>query len=115
MKREGDEILTGKGFWDRFRIRRRRDWAVFWIFAGLLCYVAGGRFLSYKIKDWLFQSANPYMTNLNDPAPGWGRLLVVLLMLALLGELVLLLCKRNKKGRLPWRRCWLRPVSCPLQ
>lgn len=93
MKKEEIQILQNK-----FRIRGKRDWAVFWIFAGLLCYVLGGRFLSYRIKDWLFQSSSPYMTNLNDPAPGWGRLMIALILLAAVGEIVLILCKRNRKG-----------------
>ena len=93
MRKDEKQILTGK-----FRIRGKRDWAVFWIFAGLLCYVLGGQFLSYKIEDWLFQSSNPYMTNLNDPAPGWGRLMIALMLLAAVGEIVLFLCKRNRKG-----------------
>lgn len=83
---------------NRLRIKGKRDWAVFWILAGLLCYVLGGRFLSHRVTDWLFQSGNPYMTNLNDPAPGWGRLMMALILLALVGEAVLLLCKRNRKG-----------------
>lgn len=93
MKKEEKQILT-----EKIRIRGKRDWAVFWVFAGLLCYVLGGRFLSYRIKDWLFQSSNPYMTNLNDPAPGWGRLMIALILLAVVGEIVLVLCKRNRKG-----------------
>lgn len=92
------ESLTEKGIWERFRIRSKRDWAVFWIFAGLLCYVLGGRFLSYRVKDWLFQSSNPYMTNLNDPALGWGSLMIALILLAVVAEVVLFLCKRNRKG-----------------
>lgn len=93
MKKEEKQILTG-----RFRIKGKRDWAVFWIFAALLCYVLGGRFLSYGITDWLFESGNPYLTNLNDPSPGWGRLMIALIMLAVVGEIVLILCKRNRKG-----------------
>lgn len=93
MSKEEKQILDGK-----FRIRGKRDWAVFWIFAGLLCYVLGGRFLSYGITDWLFQSSSPYMTNLNDPAPGWGRLMIALILLAAVGETVLIFCKRNRKG-----------------
>lgn len=87
-----------KDIFDRFRIKRKRDWAVFWVFAGLLCYVLGGSFLSYGITDWLFRIGSPYMTNLNDPAPGWGRLMMALILLALVGEAVLLLCKRDRKG-----------------
>lgn len=93
MKKEEKQILA-----EKLRIRGKRDWAVFWIFAGLLCYVLGGRFLSYGITDWLFQSSNPYMTNLNDPALGWGRLMVALMLLAAVGEMVLIFCKRNRKG-----------------
>lgn len=93
MKKDKIQVLAGK-----FRIRRKRDWAVFWVFAGLLCYVLGGRFLSYRIKDWLFQSSSPYMTNLNDPAPGWGRLMIALILLAVVGEIVLIFCKKNRKG-----------------
>lgn len=95
---EEKESLTEKGIWVRLRIRGKKDWAVFWIFAGLLCYVLGGRFQSYRIKDWLFQSSSPYMTNLNDPAPGWGCLMTALVLLAVVGEIVLILCKRNRKG-----------------
>lgn len=87
-----------KEIWDRFRINRRKDWVVFWVLAGLLCYVLAGRFLSFSVTDWLFRSSSPYMTNLNDPAPGWGQLLIALILLALVGEAVLLLCKRDRKG-----------------
>lgn len=87
-----------KNILDRFRIKRKRDWVVFWVFAGLLCYVLGGSLLSYGGIDWLFRSGSPYMTNLNDPAPVWGRLMLALILLALVGEAVLLLCKRNRKG-----------------
>ena len=93
MKKQEKHILA-----EKFRIRRKRDWAVFWIFAGLLCYVLGGSFLSYRITDWLFQSGNPYMTNLNDPSQGWGRLMLALMLLAAVGEIVLIFCKKNRKG-----------------
>lgn len=92
------ESLTEKGIWERFRIRGKRDWAVFWIFTGLLCYVLGGRFLSYGITDWLFKSGNSCMTKLNDPSPGWGRLMIALMLLAVVAEVVLIICRRNRKG-----------------
>lgn len=82
---------------NRFRIQGRRDWTVFWIFAVLICYGTGLRFAG-RNEDWLFQFANPYMSDLNQPH-SWGQLMGTLFLLAAVAEAVLFLCKKPIKAR----------------
>lgn len=78
---------------NKLRIKNKRDWCIFWIFTVLICYGLSSRLLTYGLQNRMFDYANPYMTNLNDPSAGWGRLLITLLLLALVAEAVLFLCK----------------------
>lgn len=87
--------LIQKIDWNKFRIRNRRDWVIFWIFAALICYAVGLRYY-YRFDQWLFPFANPYMTNLNQPY-AWGQLMVFLMLLAVVVEVVLYLCKKPVK------------------
>lgn len=83
--------------WKKFRIRSRRDWVIFWVFAAMICYALGMRY-DYKPDQWLFQFANPYMTNLNQPY-AWGQLIVCFSLFAIVVEVVLFLCKKPVKAR----------------
>lgn len=78
---------------NKLRIKNKRDWGIFWIFTALICYGLSSRLLTYGLQNRMFDYANPYMTNLNDPSAGWGRLLITLLLLDLVAEAVLFLCK----------------------
>lgn len=79
-------------------IKSKKDWGIFWIFAALLCYGLSSCFPAYGFKDFVFSYASPYMTNLNDPSEGWGRLLITLLLLAVTAEAVLFL-RKGVRGR----------------
>lgn len=89
--------LVQKIDWNKFRIRGRKDWVIFWIFAALICYAVGLRY-DARLNNWLFQYANPYMTNLNQPY-AWGQLIVSLALLALVVEAVLFLCGKPVKAK----------------
>lgn len=108
------KILSDKVNWEKLRIRGKKDWIIFWIFAALICYGLSSCFLTFKVTAWLFQRANPYMTNLNDPSCGWGRLMITLLLLALVGEVVLFLCERNLKGVISMAAVLLVAVFIPF-
>ncbi len=84
--------------WSKFRIRGRRDWTLFWIFAILACYGLGLRYASVN-ERWLFQFANPYMTEINQPH-SWGQLMGALFLLAMVTEVVLFLCKKPVQARI---------------
>lgn len=83
--------------WNKFRIRNRKDWVIFWVLAALFCYALGLRY-DHKPDQWLFQFANPYMTNLNQPYT-WGQLIVFFGLFAVVVEVVLFLCKKPVKAR----------------
>lgn len=89
--------LIQKIDWNKFRIRNRKDWVIFWAFASLVCYAVGLRYY-HRFDQWLFPFGNPYMTNLNQPY-AWGQLLVFLALLAVVAEVVLFLCKKPVKAR----------------
>ncbi len=84
--------------WSKFRIRSRKDWVIFWVFAVCICYAAGLQY-SFRNEKWLFQFANPYMTNLNQPHV-WGQLMGFLFFLAAVVEAVLFLCKKSAKAKI---------------
>lgn len=90
--------LIEKTDWDKFWIRSKKDWAIFWLFAALICCAAGVRYGS-RMERWLFQFANPYMTELNQPHT-WGQLMGSLLLLVVVAEAVLFLCKKPVKAKI---------------
>lgn len=90
--------LIQKIDWNKLRIRNRRDWVIFWVFAALICYALGLRW-DDRPNQWLFRFSNPYMTNLNQPYT-WGQLLVFLGLLTIPVETVLFLCKKPVKARI---------------
>ena len=91
------EKILQKIDWDKFRIRSRRDWVIFWVFAALICYAAGSRY-AYRADRWLFRFANPYMSDLNQPYT-WGQLMVFLFLLAVVAEAMLFLCGKTVKAK----------------
>lgn len=109
-----NKILLEKVNWEKLRIRGKKDWIIFWIFSTLICYGLSSFLPAFKGTDWLFQRANPYMTNLNDPSYGWERLMITLLLLALVAEVVLFLCKRNLKGAISMIAVLLVAVIIPF-
>lgn len=90
--------LIQKIDWNKFRIRSRRDWVIFWAFAAMICYALGLRY-DHKPDRWLFQFANPYMTDLNQPH-AWGQLIPFLALFAVVAEVVLFLCKKPVKAKI---------------
>lgn len=84
---------------EKFRIKGKKDWAVFWVFAVLVCYGISSLLTGWRLKYWLFEHADPYMSNLNDPSEGWQRVMITLLLLAAVCETVLFLCKKNRKWK----------------
>lgn len=84
--------------WKKFRIRSKRDWIIFWIFAVLICYAAGSEY-GNRIGNWLFRFSNPYMMNLNQPH-SWGQLMGFLFVLAAVTEAVLFLCRKSVKAKI---------------
>ena len=90
--------LMRKIEWNKFRIRSRKDWVIFWVFAAFICYVAGLHY-DYWPDRWLFQFANPYMTDINQPHT-WGQLIPFLALLAVVAEVVLYLCRKPVKARI---------------
>lgn len=89
--------LIEKVNWDKFRIRSRKDWVIFWIFAVLICYAVGQHY-DYKPDRWLFPFANPYMTDINQPH-AWGQMIPFLTLLAAVAEAVLFLCKKPVRAK----------------
>ena len=81
--------------WKKFRIQSKKDWVIFWIFALLICFALGSYF-GGRYDKWLFQFANPYMMDLNQPH-SWAELMVFLLIFAVVVEAVLFLCKKSVK------------------
>ena len=90
--------LMEKIDWNKFRIRSRKDWVIFWVFAVFICYAAGLRYDHWPDR-WLFQFANPYMTDINQPHT-WGQLIPFLALLAVVTEVVLFLCRKPVKARI---------------
>jgi len=90
--------LIQKADWSKFRIRSRKDWVIFWMFAVFICYAAGSGY-SYRFDKWLFQFANPYMMDLNQPYT-WGQLMASLFLFAVVAEAVLFLCKKPVKAKI---------------
>ena len=90
--------LMEKIDWNKFRIRSRKDWVIFWVFAVFICYSAGLRYDHWPDR-WLFQFANPYMTDINQPHT-WGQLIPFLALLAVVTEVVLFLCRKPVKARI---------------
>lgn len=76
-----------------FAIKSRRDWVIFWAFAVLAAYVLGNRY-NGSINDWLRGIGNPWLTNLNEPQ-NYGRTIAACILLAVLAEIVLFLCRRK--------------------
>lgn len=83
---------------ERFRISGRKDWAIFWFFAGMMAYVAGEAYGS-GIDSWLKEHANRWITDLNVPF-GYGRVIVAAFLLAVTAEVVLFLCRKPMKAKL---------------
>lgn len=90
--------LIHKIDWNKFRIRGRKDWAIFWVIAVCICYAAGVHYAD-RPDRWLFHFSNPYMTNLNQPRT-WGQLMVFLPMLAVVAGVVLSLCDKSVKTKI---------------
>ncbi|MCM1542219.1 MAG: hypothetical protein NC121_13295 [Blautia sp.] len=88
--------LIQKIDWNKFRIRRKQDWVIFWIFAALACYVLG--LADHRPDRWLLRFANPYMSDLNQPHT-WGQLIPFLVLFTVVVEVVLFLCKKPVKAR----------------
>lgn len=84
--------------WKKFRIRSKKDWIIFWIFAMLICFAAG-TYVGRRYDNWLFQFANPYMSNLNQPE-SWAENMVFLLLFAVVVEVVLFICKKPVKAKI---------------
>lgn len=83
---------------ERLRISGRKDWVIFWLFAGMIAYVAGGM-MDYRLDEWLWGMADPWMTNLNVPL-GYGRTMIAAGLLVVLGEAVLFFKKKPVKYKL---------------
>lgn len=90
--------LLEKIDWNKLRIQSKKDWTIFWIFALLICFALGAHF-GGRYDKWLFQFANPYMMNLNQPR-SWTELMVFLLLYAIVIEAVLFLCKKPVKAKI---------------
>jgi len=83
--------------WREIRIKNKKDWVIFWIFAGLVCYGISAGF-EQRNGNWLFQFANPYMMRLNEPHT-WGQLLAAVMLFAIVVEAVLFLRKKSVKAK----------------
>lgn len=84
--------------WKKLRIKSKKDWVIFWIFALLICFALGSHF-GRRYDEWLFQFANPYMMELNQPQ-SWAELMVFLLLFAVVVEAVLFLLKKPVKTKI---------------
>lgn len=81
-----------------FRIKNKRDWIIFWVFAALIAYVVGDRY-NWKVNGWLRGIGNPWLTVLNEPQ-NYGRMIVAVILLAVLAEIVLFLCRKPVRVKL---------------
>lgn len=84
---------------EKFHIKGKKDWSIFWVLAALVCYGASSRLTRFRLQYWMFEHADPYISNLNDPSRGWQRILITMLLLAVVGEAVLFLCKKSRKWK----------------
>lgn len=82
----------------KFRIQSKRDWVIFWIFAILIAYMVGDTW-NERINSMLRGIGNPWMTNLNEPQ-SYGRMIVAAILLAIVAEVVLFLCRKPFKAKL---------------
>lgn len=82
----------------KLKISGRKDWIIFWSFAAIIAYVAGG-WMGGRVDRWLERIAGPWIMRLNLP-PNYGRTIVATLLLTLLAEGVLFLCRRPAKAKL---------------
>lgn len=82
----------------KLRIRTKRDWAIFWVFAALIAYMLGDEW-NYFINDRLRVMGSPWLTNLNEPQ-GYGRMIAAVILMAIVGEVVLFLCHKPVKAKL---------------
>lgn len=80
------------------KIKTKRDWVIFWIFAVLVAYIAGDEF-NGRINQWLRGYGNPWLTDLNEPTE-YGRLIVAALILAVVAEFVLFWCHKSTRAKL---------------
>lgn len=83
---------------EELKISGRKDWVIFWFFAVMIAYVAGGLF-GYRIDRWLGERSNLWITDLNVPS-GYGRTIVAAFLLAAAAEAVLFLCRKPMKAKL---------------
>lgn len=82
----------------KFRIKSKRDWVIFWIFAALIAYMIGDIW-NDRINSMLRRIGNPWMTNLNEPQ-SYGRMIAAVVLLAVVAEVVLFLCRKPLKAKL---------------
>ena len=80
------------------KISGRKDWIIFWFFAVMISYVAGG-WLARPINEWLGGMTGPWLTDLNMPS-NYGRTIGAVLLLAALTEILLLFRKKNVKAKI---------------
>ena len=83
---------------EKFQIKSRKDWVIFWFFAGMIAYVAGETY-GAGIDRWLREHANPWITDLNVPS-GYGRVIAAAFLLAVIAEVILFLCRKSGKAKL---------------
>lgn len=89
MKRIGKEGL---------KISGRKDWIIFWFFAAMISYVAGG-WLDRPVNEWLRGMTGPWLTDMNMPG-NYGRTIVAELLLAALTEALLFLQRKSVKAKI---------------
>lgn len=80
------------------KISGRKDWIIFWFFAVMISYVAGG-WLARPINEWLKGMTGPWLMNLNMPS-NYGRTIGAVILLAALTEMLLLFRKKNVKAKI---------------
>lgn len=80
------------------KISGRKDWIIFWFFAVMISYVAGG-WLARPINEWLRGMTGPWLTDLNMPS-NYGRTIGAVILLAALTEILLLFRKKNVKAKI---------------
>ena len=82
----------------RLKIKSRKDWVIFWAFAALIAYIAGGAF-DRKVNTWLCGIHTPWLSALNEPQ-NYGRAIIAAVFLTVMAEGVLLLCRKSLKAKL---------------
>ena len=93
-----NEVMSENIRKNEMKISGRKDWIIFWFFAVMVSYVAGG-WLARPINTWLNGMTGPWLTDMNMPT-NYGRTIAAVILLAAMTEGLLFLRKKSVKAKI---------------